>query len=128
MPVRAAYHDACHLGHAQGITAAQPAASAWIITVEARKTSTTTATPPRSAPRGIRLGRKWTNTFARWAGSLGLVGSVLTHLLPYNPKHDPMSGRARPLLLTPSKNDTTSFHYWDCVSCKPNQIGIARIS
>ena len=49
----------------QGITASQPAARAWTITVVARSTSTTTATPPRSAPGGIRPGSRWTKTGGR---------------------------------------------------------------
>ena len=52
----------------QGTTASQPAARAWTITVVARRTSTTTATPPRGAPGGIR-GRQQVNEDCRvWLG------------------------------------------------------------
>ena len=46
----------------QGITASQPAASACTITVVARSTSTTTATPPRGSRAGSGFGSRWTNT------------------------------------------------------------------
>jgi hypothetical protein len=47
---------------AQGLTAEQPAAKAWTMQVVARKTSTTTATPPARLPFGTKLGNKWTWT------------------------------------------------------------------
>ena len=58
---------------AQGRTAVQPAARAWMIVVVARSTSMTTATPPIKRRDGARSGNRWTWTSL----SAGIIAPIL---------------------------------------------------